>query len=91
MALLRGDVNNLQAANRALSRRKQRKRKRIQKQGALTKAQGEDINIQNAVDQQLEAEMRQNGCRAGAGGRAISRCSRCKETGHNLRTCKQDT
>lgn len=90
ITLLRSDVTTLQAANAAASQRKQRKRKRIQKQGTLTKAEGEAINIQNAVDQQLEVEMRQNRGRGGLGKRATPRCKRCKGIGHNSRTCQQD-
>jgi hypothetical protein len=38
--------------------RKQRKKKRIQKRGTLTKAEGEEIIAQKDVEQQLESERR---------------------------------
>ncbi|KAF4300733.1 hypothetical protein GTA08_BOTSDO06775 [Botryosphaeria dothidea] len=43
MVLLRDQVSSLQKANKAATKRKQRKRKRIQKRGTLTKAEGEEI------------------------------------------------
>ena len=42
-ALLKGRVNSLKRANQAAIKRKQRKKKQIQKQGTLLKAEGEDI------------------------------------------------
>lgn len=41
--LMRDQITSLKRANKAASARKQRKRKRIQKQGVLTKGAGEDI------------------------------------------------
>jgi hypothetical protein len=89
IALLRGQVSSLQKANDAASKRKQRKRKRIQKQGTLTIAEAQEIITQNSVNQQLEGEIRQGRGQSGTGRRAATRCGRCKEIGHNLRTCKQ--
>ena len=41
--LMRDRIASLKKANKAASARKQRKKKRIQKQGTLTKREGEDI------------------------------------------------
>jgi len=41
--LMRDRIASLEKANEAASARKQRKKKRIQKQGTLTKREGEDI------------------------------------------------
>ena len=41
--LMRDRITSLERANEAASARKQRKKKRIQKRGTLTKGEGEDI------------------------------------------------
>ncbi|EMD58125.1 hypothetical protein COCSADRAFT_51861, partial [Bipolaris sorokiniana ND90Pr] len=78
-------------ANIAVSERRKRKKKRIQKRGALTKGVGEDIIAQREADEQIAYEERQGGERSGVSRQALARCSRCRETGHNSRTCKKDT
>ncbi|KAF1931110.1 uncharacterized protein M421DRAFT_339826, partial [Didymella exigua CBS 183.55] len=72
------------------SARKQRKKKRLQKQGVLTKGAGEDILAQRKADQQVARVEPQSGEQAGLSRQALARCSRCRETGHNARTCKKD-
>ena len=63
--LMRDRITSLERANEAASARKQRKRKRIQKQGVLTKGAGEDILAQCEADQQIALERRQGGERSG--------------------------
>ena len=41
--LFKGWIASLKKANKAAIKRKQRKKKRIQKRGTLTKAEGEEI------------------------------------------------
>jgi hypothetical protein len=41
--LMRDQITNLERANKAATERRQRKKKRIQKQGTLTKGEGEGI------------------------------------------------
>jgi hypothetical protein len=41
--LMRDQIASLKKANKAASAHKQQKKKRIQKQGTLTKGEGEDI------------------------------------------------
>ena len=89
--LLKGQIISLKKANEAATKRKQRKKKRIQKRGTLTKAEGEEIIAQKDAEQQVESERRQNVGRSGVSRQAIARYTRCRETGHNLRTCKKDT
>jgi hypothetical protein len=89
--LMRDRITSLERANEAASKRRQRKKKRIQKQGTLTKGEGEDILAQKEADQQIEREKRQGGERLGLRRQALARCKRCRETGHNSRTCKKDT
>jgi hypothetical protein len=89
--LMRDRIASLERANEAASRRKQRKRKRLQHQGVLTKGSGEDLLAQREADQQIACEERQGGEQSGLSRQALARCTRCRETGHNSRTCKKDT
>jgi hypothetical protein len=89
--LMRDQIASLKRANEAASTRRQRKKKRLQKQGVLTKGAGEDILAQREVNQQITREERQGGERSGLSRQALARCKRCRETGHNSRTCKKET
>jgi hypothetical protein len=89
--LMRDRITSLKRANEAAIKRRQRKKKRIQKQGTLIKGEGEDILAQKEADQQIELERRQGGEQSGLSRRALARYKRCRETGHNSRTCKKDT
>ena len=77
-------------ANQAASTRRQRKKKRLQKHGVLTKVAGEDILAQREADEQIEREQRQDEERSGLSRQALVRCTRCREAGHNSRTCQKD-
>jgi hypothetical protein len=90
-ALLKDRVASLERANEAAIMRKQRKKKRIQKRGTLTKAEGEEIIAQKNVEQQLESERCQGEGQSGIGRQTTSRCTTCREPGHNSRTCKKRT
>lgn len=83
-------IASLERANEAGTKCRQRKKKRIQKRRTLTKGEGEDILAQREADQQIEREQRQRGERPGLSRQALARCKRCRETGHNSRTCKKD-
>jgi hypothetical protein len=89
--LMRDRITTLERANEAASARKQRKKKRIQKRRVLTKGAGEDLLAQREADQQLAHEERRRGEQSGVSRQALARCTRCRETGHNSRTCKKDT
>jgi hypothetical protein len=89
--LMRDRIASLEKANKAASARKERKKKRIQQRGVLTKGAGEDLLAQQEADQQIAREERQGGEQSGRSRQALARCKRCRETGHNSRTCKKDT
>ena len=89
--LMRDRITSLEKADDVATKRRQRKRKRIQKRGVLTMGEGEDLLAQREADQQIAHEERQRGERSGVSRQALARCSRCRETGHNARTCKKDT
>ena len=63
--LMRDRIASLERANTAISERRQRKKKRIQKRGVLTKGAGEDILAQREADEQITREERQGGERSG--------------------------
>ncbi|KAI1685721.1 DDE superfamily endonuclease [Pyrenophora tritici-repentis] len=89
--LMRDQISSLEKANSAASARRRRSKRRIQKHGVLTKGAGEDILAQNEANQQIAHEERQGGAQSGVSQRAQRRCTRCKETGHNSRTCNANT
>lgn len=88
--LMRDRITSLDRANEAASARRQRKKKRIQKQGVLTKGAGEDILAQREAKQQATCEEREGGEQLGVSRQALARCTRCRECGHNPRTCKKE-
>jgi hypothetical protein len=89
--LMRDRIVSLERANEAASKRKQRKRKRLQKGGALAKGAGEEILAQREARQQIARKGCQGGEQLGLSRQALARCTRCRETGHNSRTCQKDT
>jgi hypothetical protein len=89
--LMRDRIASLKRANEAASKRKQRKKKRIQQQGVLTKRAGEDIIAQREANEQITREERQGREQSGLSRQALARCSRCREPRHNARTCKKDS
>jgi hypothetical protein len=86
-----GQISALQKANTIATQRKARKRKRIQKEGDLTVEAGVELNAQREATAQLESERSQNAAQSGGSRQATTRCSRCREPGHNSRTSKKDT
>ena len=62
---MRDQIKSLKKANKAATTRRKYKKKRIQQQGTLTKAEAEDIIAQQEVEQQLEGETRQGKARLG--------------------------
>jgi hypothetical protein len=89
--LMRDRIASLERAIEAASKRKQRKKKRLQKRGILTKEAGEDSLAQHEADQQIAHKERQGAEQLGRSRQALARCTRCRETGHNSRTCRKDT
>jgi hypothetical protein len=89
--LLKARVSALKKANQAATERKGRKRKSIQKHGTLKVAESRKLATQKATRQQVKDGRRQEAAQSGVRQRATIRCSRCKELGHNSRTCKKDT
>jgi hypothetical protein len=89
--LMRDRIASLERANDAASKRRQRKKKRLQNRGVLTKGAVEDMLAQQEAAQEKDRERCQKAEQSGLSRQALARCSRCRETGHNSRTCKKDT
>jgi hypothetical protein len=89
--LMRDRIASLEKANTAASARRSRKKKRLQHKGVLTKGAGEDLLAQRIAGEQAARVERQRDGEPGPSRQALARCTRCRETGHNSRTCKKDT
>jgi hypothetical protein len=88
---MRDRIAGLERANEAASARRQRKKKRIRYQGVLIKGAGEDIVAQRVADQQITRKECEGEEQAGVSRQALARCTKCRERGHNSRTCKKDS
>jgi len=86
--LLRTQVAELQAANEAATRRKSRKRKRIQKEGTLTIEEGARLTALKAFGVRGDRKKGKKRARTDGGEQTQRRCGQCHKTGHNARTCK---
>ena len=91
LVLISNQVKELQAANEAASRRKARKRKRIQAEGTLTAKEGVRLNTLNKFAARSDRKKAKKRVRIKAGEPSQRRCGRCGEAGHNARTCRQET
>ncbi|KAF1922770.1 uncharacterized protein M421DRAFT_77106, partial [Didymella exigua CBS 183.55] len=90
--LIKACVQELKEQLAVITKRKSRKRKQIQHSGTLEYGPGASwVAAEACADQQIAHEERQGGARSGLSQRAQRRCTRCKETGHNSRTCNADT
>lgn len=89
-ALLKSEVLILREANETLSKRRRAKKTRLRQGGSLTLAEGQDIQDQIEVEQQVKQETRQNKGWARRTTPRERRCGTCGNTGHNARTCQID-
>jgi hypothetical protein len=89
LIFLKAENLELQKANKKLSRRRlTKKKKRLQDGGSLTIQDGEDLQAQIVVDEQLQGESHQSSGRTRRPKTCRRRCRTCGETGHNLQTCQ---
>jgi hypothetical protein len=70
--LMRDQITSLERANEAATKRRQRKKKRIQKQGVLTKGAGECLLAQREADGQITHEQREGGEQSGLSRQALA-------------------
>ncbi len=88
--MLHAKIRSLCTANKALSKRRKAKKTRIRQEGVLTIEDAHDIISQIEVDKQIRRDKRLERRNQGDRNPTVRRCSTCKETSHNSRTC-QDT
>jgi len=90
LVLMSNQVKELQAANEAASRRKARKRKRIQAEGTLTAEEGLRLSTLKEFAARSNRKKAKKSARAEGSEPTQRRCGRCGEAGHNARTCRQE-
>ncbi|KAF2179169.1 hypothetical protein K469DRAFT_717441 [Zopfia rhizophila CBS 207.26] len=88
MVLIRDRVAELEAANKAVSQRKQRKRKRIQKEEVLSFGAGQDKSTKDPTTTSSSSKKGRGKARADGAKLTQRRCSNYGETRHNARTCE---
>ncbi|KAF1922649.1 uncharacterized protein M421DRAFT_410079, partial [Didymella exigua CBS 183.55] len=79
--LIKARVQELKEQLAVITKRKSRKRKQIQHSGTLE---------YGPAASRIEREQCQDREQLGLSRQALARCKRCRETGHNSRTCKKD-
>jgi hypothetical protein len=89
LVLMSNQVKELQAAYEAASRRKARKRKRIQAEGTLTAEEGVRLTTLKEFAARSDGKKAKKSARAEGSELTQRRCGRCSEAGHNSRTCKK--
>jgi FtsZ-binding cell division protein ZapB len=90
MALLKAEVNELREANATLSRRRRAKKTRLRHSGSMTVAEGQELQDQREIAEQIQQETLQSCGRKRRTETRERRCRRCRQPGHNARTCKAD-
>ncbi len=88
MALLKAENEQLRAANALLSKRRRARRTRLRQGGSMTIIEGQALQDQNDVDEQITQEDRQTRRRKPRAETRGRRCGVCGKTGHNARTCQ---
>ena len=89
LVLAQKRVSKLEAANKAATRRRSYKRKRLQREGALIVKEGEQLAALKESGVRGDRKKAKKRVRAKVGEPEQRRCGRCGEAGHNTRTCKQ--
>ena len=79
----------LKVANKAATRRKSHKRKRIQVEGTIKIKDRERLATLQDFSARRDGKKPKKQVGAEAGEPSQRRCGRCHKTGHNSRTCKQ--
>ncbi|OAQ57671.2 DDE superfamily endonuclease [Pochonia chlamydosporia 170] len=90
VALLKAEVNQLREANALLSKRRRAKKTRLRQGGSMTIAEGQALQDQNDVEDQIQQEDRKTRGRKPRDETKGRRCGVCGKTGHNARTCQID-
>ena len=87
LVLVRKQVSELQDANKAATRRKSHKRKRLQQEGTLTVEEGVRLTTLEEFAARGNGKRAKKTVHTNEGQQTVRRCKQCQETGHNSRTC----
>jgi len=87
MTLLTTEVYALHIANETFSKCYRAKNTRVQQRGVLTIEEGSDILARKDAMKEIEANTYIERGELNTGPPSIQRCSSCKKTSHNTRTC----
>lgn len=90
LVLMRNQVAELQAANQAATRRKSRKRKRVQQEATLTVEEGVRLTALKEFAARSDGRKAKKKARSAECEPTQRRCGKCRETGHNRTTRKKD-
>ena len=88
LALLQAENRDLRKANETLSKRRNRKKSRLQAGGSLNLQEAQALMDKRDIADQLKQEMRGGGSRRVREETRAQRCGNCNATGHNARTCQ---
>ena len=87
--LAQKEIAELRASNKAATRRRLHKRKRVQAEGTLTVKDRARLAALKDFRARSDRKKPKKQVRAKVGKLSQRRCTRCKETGHNARTCQK--
>jgi hypothetical protein len=87
-ALLQAEIGQLRESNETLSKRRRARKTRIRQGGSMTIAEGQALQDQKDVEQQVQQEIRQTRGRKPRVETKARRCGTCGKSGHNARTCQ---
>jgi len=87
IALLQDEVKQLRKANETLSKRRRRKKGRLQEGGSLNIQEAQAIIDNRDIADQLKQEVKRGGDSRTRIETRARRCGNCNKTGHNSRTC----
>ena len=88
MALLQAEIGQLREANATLSKRRRARKTRLRQGGSMSIAEGQALQDQKDVEQQLRQEIQLTRSRKPRAGTKGRRCGTCGKPGHNARTCQ---
>ena len=88
LALLRAENQDLRKANETLSKRRNRKKVRLQEGGSLNLQEAQAIIDERDIAEQIKQETRGSKSRKEREETRARRCGNCNRTGHNARTCQ---
>jgi hypothetical protein len=88
LALLQAENRDLRKANETLSKRRNRKKSRLQAEGSLNLQEAQALMDNRDVTEQIKQETRGSRGRKEREETRARRYGNCNGTGHNARTCQ---